>query len=149
MGRTESFTLTDGRRLIHKGEHFSAFVPFTARYPYEVHLYSRRCATSIADLSSEERDDLARSLKQVLGGYDALFGFSLPYMMVLHQAPTDGGDYEGLAHLHIEFYPPNRTARKLKYLAGSEAGAGVFVVDALPEQTATGLREAVERRDRQ
>lgn len=135
----------DGRRVIHKGEHFSAFVPFTARYPYEIHLYSRRCAPSIADLTPEERDDLARALKRVLGGYDSLFGFSLPYMMVMHQAPTDGADYEGLAHFHIEFYPPNRTAQKLKYLAGSETGAGAFVVDALPEETAESLREAVER----
>ena len=139
----------DGRRVIHKGEHFSAFVPFTARYPYEVHLYSRRCAPSIADLSAEEREDLARALKRVLRGYDALFGFSLPYMMVMHQAPTDGAaeGYENAAHFHIEFYPPNRTAQKLKYLAGSEAGAGAFVVDTLPEQTAKSLREAVERRD--
>ena len=135
--------------MIHKGEHFSAFVPFTARYPYEVHLYSRRCATSIADLSAEERDGLAYSLKRVLRGYDALFGFSLPYMMVMHQAPTDGAaeGYENAAHFHIEFYPPNRTAEKLKYLAGSEAGAGAFVVDALPEQSAENLREAVERGD--
>jgi UDPglucose--hexose-1-phosphate uridylyltransferase len=63
--------------------------------------------------------------------------------MVMHQAPTDGGDYEGVAHFHIEFYPPNRTADKLKYLAGSETGAGAYVMDALPEQTATRLREAV------
>jgi UDPglucose--hexose-1-phosphate uridylyltransferase len=64
-------------------------------------------------------------------------------MMVMHQAPTDGGNYEGVAHFHIEFYPPNRTADKLKYLAGSETGAGAYVMDALPEQTAGRLREAV------
>jgi UDPglucose--hexose-1-phosphate uridylyltransferase len=77
-------------------------------------------------------------------GYDGLFGFSLPYMMVMHQAPTDGDDHEGIAHFHIEFYPPNRTADKLKYLAGSETGAGAYIVDALPEETARTLREAVE-----
>ena len=65
-------------------------------------------------------------LKRLLVGYDRLFGFSLPYMMVMHQAPTDGGDYEGVAHFHIEFYPPNRTADKLKYLAGSETGRGAL-----------------------
>jgi UDPglucose--hexose-1-phosphate uridylyltransferase len=48
-----------------------------------------------------------------------------------------------VAHFHIEFYPPNRTAEKLKYLAGSEVGAGAFVVDALPETTATELREVM------
>jgi UDPglucose--hexose-1-phosphate uridylyltransferase len=133
----------DGRRLVAKGEHFTAFVPFYAHFPYEAHVYARRCAPSIADLSGEERRDLARLLKRLLVGYDGLFGFSLPYMMVMHQAPTDGGDYEGVAHFHIEFYPPNRTADKLKYLAGSETGAGAYVMDALPEQTAGRLREAV------
>ena len=137
--------LSDGRRLVEKGEHFVAFVPFYARFPFEVHLYARRCAPSIADLDGEERWDLARVLKRVLVGYDALFGFSLPYMMVMHQAPTDGGDYEGVAHFHVEFFPVNRTAEKLKYLAGSETGAGVFAVDALPEDTAQKLREAAER----
>ncbi len=135
----------DGRRMVVKGDHFSAFVPFYAHFPYEVHVYARRCAPSIADLSADERWDLARVLKRLLVGYDNLFGFSLPYMMVMHQAPTDGKDYEGLAHFHIEFYPPNRTAEKLKYLAGSETGAGAYVMDALPEQTSERLREAVGR----
>jgi UDPglucose--hexose-1-phosphate uridylyltransferase len=134
----------DGRRLISKGEHFTAFIPFYAHFPYEVHLYARRCAPSIADLSGEERRDMARALKRLLVGYDRLFGFSLPYMMVTHQAPTDGEDYEGVAHFHVEFYPPNRTADKLKYLASSETGGGAFIVDALPEQTAQTLRQAVE-----
>lgn len=136
--------LSDGRRVVAEGEHFCAFVPFWAHYPYEVHLYSRRCAPSIAGLSAGERRDLARVLKRVLVGYDELFGFSLPYVMVMHQAPTDGEDHEGVAHFHVEFYPPNRTAEKLKYLAGSEQGAGAFIVDALPEDTAAELREAVE-----
>ena len=131
--------------MLHKSESFAAFVPFYAHYPYEAHLYSRRCASSIADLSGAERWDLARALKKLLAGYDALFGFSLPYVMVMHQAPTDGEDHEGVAHFHVEFYPPNRTADKLKYLAGSETGAGAFIVDALPEATAATLREAIER----
>jgi UDPglucose--hexose-1-phosphate uridylyltransferase len=135
----------DGRRVLCKGDHFTAFIPFYARFPYEVHLYARRCVPSMAELEDPERQDLARVLKKLLLGYDALFGFSLPYMMVMHQAPTDGGDYEDVAHFHIEFYPPNRTAEKLKYLAGSETGAGAFIMDALPEDTAAELRQAIER----
>ncbi len=135
----------DGRRVVAKNENFTAFVPFYAHYPYAVHVYSRRPAPSIADLSRDERGDLARILKQVLSGYDELFGFSLPYVMAMHQAPTDGKDYTGTAHFHIEFYPPNRTRDKLKYLAGSEVGAGAFVMDALPEDTAARLRKAVEK----
>ena len=135
----------DGRRIVVQGEHFTAFVPFYAHYPYEVHLYANRSATSIVDLSDAEREDMARTLKRLLLGYDELFGFSLPYVMVMHQAPTDGLDYEDLAHFHIEFYPPHRTEKKLKYIAGSEQGAGAWIVDALPEETASALREAIER----
>ncbi len=134
----------DGRRVLHKGEHFTAFVPFYARYPYEVHVYARRCVPSMTELTGAEKEDLARTLKRLLMGYDALFGFSLPYVMAMHQAPTDSGDYGSLAHFHVEFYPPNRTAEKLKYLAGSEQGAGAFIGDALPETTAGWLREAIE-----
>ena len=127
-----------------KSEHFTAFIPFYAHFPYEAHVYSRRCAPSIADLESAERRDLASVLKRLLVGYDCLFGFSLPYMMVMHQAPTDGENYDGIAHFHIEFYPPNRTADKLKYLAGSETGAGAFIMDVLPEMTAETLRGKIE-----
>ena len=136
----------DGRRVVVKGEHFTAFIPFYAHFPFEVHLYARRCASSIVDLEEDERRDLASVLKRLLVGYDALFGFSLPYMMVMHQAPTDGHDYDGIAHFHIEFYPPNRTGEKLKYLAGSETGAGAFIMDVLPEKSAETLRSKVEGR---
>ena len=77
-------------------------------------------------------------------GYDALFARPFPYVMVVHQAPTgDGGAASG--HLHVEFYPPLRTAEKLKYLAGSEQGAGTFIGDVLPEESAAELREAIAR----
>jgi UDPglucose--hexose-1-phosphate uridylyltransferase len=136
----------DGRRVVVKGEHFTAFVPFYAHFPFEAHVYARRCAPSIAELDANERRDLASVLKRLLVGYDALFSFSLPYMMVMHQAPTNGEDYDGLAHFHIEFYPPNRTEDKLKYLAGSETGAGAFVMDVLPEKSAETLRGKIEGR---
>jgi UDPglucose--hexose-1-phosphate uridylyltransferase len=134
----------DARRILAKGEHFTAFIPFYAHFPYEAHVYSRRCAPSIADLEGAERRDLATVLKRLLVGYDSLFGFSLPYMMVMHQAPTDGGTYDSIAHFHIEFYPPNRTADKLKYLAGSETGAGAFIMDVLPEVSAETMRGKIE-----
>lgn len=138
--------LEDGRRVVATGEHFTAFVPFYAHFPFEVHVFARRCAPSIADLTAEERGDLASVLKDLLAGYDALFGFSLPYMMVMHQAPTDGGEHTGIAHFHIEFYPPNRTGEKLKYQAGSETGAGAFIMDVLPEESAATLRGKIEGR---
>ena len=130
-----------GARLVLEGRHTLAMVPFYARWPYEVHVFPRRHVTSLPELSEEERMDLARALKVLAGKYDNLFGFPFPYVMVVHQRPTDGADH-GYYHLHFEFYPPHRTADRLKYLAGVELGAGTFLLDATPEEKARELREA-------
>lgn len=81
----------------------------------------------------------AKMLKVILLKLDKLFGFSFPYMMVMHQAPTDGKDYK-FYHWHLEFYPPYRTKNKIKYLAGCESGAGSFINDTLAEEKAAELR---------
>jgi UDPglucose--hexose-1-phosphate uridylyltransferase len=132
-----------GARLVAQGEAFSAYVPFAARYPYEVHLSARRHARSLLELEPAERTDLARVLHQVLQAYDRLHGFSLPYVLSVHQRPTDGGDWDVISHVHLELTPLHRTATKLKYLAGSETGAGAFVADVRPEDAAVRLRELV------
>ena len=132
-----------GPRSVMASEGMVAFVPNAARWPYELHLYPRRHVASIAELDADERDLLATALLTVTGAYDAHFGFSTPYVMALHQAPTDGREWPE-AHLHFEFYPPHRRPDRLKYLAGVELGAGTFVNDTRPEETAAHLRRAVE-----
>src|SRR5947199_280276 len=77
-----------------------AFVPNAARWPFEVHVYPRRHVASIADLDDGERAALAETLLTVTNAYDRHFGFSTPYVMALHQAPTDGGEWPE-AHLHF------------------------------------------------
>ena len=134
-----SAELTDGRRVIHANDTMLAFVPVCARYSYEVWIAPRRPAASLADLNTHERGDFARALKTVLLKYDGLWSKPFPYVMVFHQAPTDGLPHSE-AHLHVEFYPPYRMPGRLKYLAGSELGAGVFTADTLPELKAKELR---------
>jgi UDPglucose--hexose-1-phosphate uridylyltransferase len=133
----------DGRRIVAENDAFAAYVPFFARYPYEVHISSKRHLQALTDMSEDEQRALASMLKTVLVAYDKLFNLSFPYMMVLHQRPTDGASYHHY-HFHIEFYPPLRTATKLKYLAGSETGAGMYINDTLAEEKAAELRERVE-----
>ncbi|HLL15438.1 MAG TPA: galactose-1-phosphate uridylyltransferase [Pyrinomonadaceae bacterium] len=132
----------DGRRVVAGNDSFAAYIPFFARYPYEVHIASTRHLQALTDMSGAEQRDLAAILKSVIAAYDKLFDLSFPYMMVLHQRPTGGGDYD-YYHFHIEFYPPLRTATKLKYLAGSESGAGMFINDTLAEEKAAELRAHV------
>ena len=131
-----------GDRVLMERDSMVAFVPRAARWPYEVHVYPRRHASSLAELNSKERDALAEMLLVVTGAYDRHFGFSTPYVMAMHQAPTDGRDWPE-AHLHVEFYPPHRRADRLKQLAGVELGAGTFVNDTQPEETAAQLRRAL------
>jgi UDPglucose--hexose-1-phosphate uridylyltransferase len=135
----------DGRRIVAQTDGWLAGVPFFAHWPYEVHITPRRHIGWLHELDDDDTMELARLLKTILLKYDRLFGFSLPYVMAVHQRPTEAADHDAY-HLHIEFYPPNRTATKLKYLAGSEAGAGAFINDTLPEETAATLRE-LEPRD--
>jgi UDPglucose--hexose-1-phosphate uridylyltransferase len=58
--------------------------------------------------------------------------------MALHAAPKGEDEH---FHFHVEFYPLLRTADRLKYLAGTELGAGAFTVDVLPEDAARTLRQ--------
>lgn len=129
----------DGRRLVVEGEHFVAFIPFFARYPYETYLVSKQHRASLADLTGDEVSDLARVLKDLLGRFDGLWQIPFPYMMVMHQAPVRTDEAPG-DHLHLEFYPPMRTPQKLKFLAGCESGAGTYINDTLPEVKAAELR---------
>jgi UDPglucose--hexose-1-phosphate uridylyltransferase len=133
----------DGRRIVAENDSFAAYIPFFARYPYEVHISSTRHLQALTDLGADDQRALASILKAVMVAYDKLFNLSFPYMMVLHQRPTDGANYDHY-HFHIEFYPPLRTATKLKYLAGSETGAGMFINDTLAEVKAAELRERIE-----
>lgn len=131
--------LQDGKRILYHGPHAVAFIPACARYPYEVWVAPIKATPSFAALSDVQRADLARALKTVLLKYDGLWQRPLPYLMAWYQAPTDG-KYHAEAHLHAEFYPPYRTSEKLKYLAGTELAAGLFVMDALPEDKAQELQ---------
>ena len=133
----------DGRRVVAENDSFVAVIPFFARWPYEVHIYSLQHLQALTDFNREQQRDLASILKMVLVAFDKLFSMSFPYMMVLHQQPTDGEVYD-YYHFHIEFYPPLRTARKLKYLAGSETGAGMFINDTLAEEKAAELRAHIQ-----
>jgi len=134
---------SDSRRTVAENDSFVAVIPFFARWPYESHIYARRHLQAIDGLTAAEQIQLAAMLKTLLVAFDKLFNTSFPYMMVIHQRPVDGERYD-YYHFHIEFYPPLRTANKLKYLAGSETGAGMFINDSLPEIKAAELRAHVE-----
>jgi UDPglucose--hexose-1-phosphate uridylyltransferase len=130
--------LQDGRRILSEHDSAIAFVPYFARYAYETFVAPKTMHASLADLAGAEVRDLARVLKDVLVRFDNLWRMPFPYVMALHQAPTDGGTHEGF-HFHIEFHPPLRKPNLLKYLAGPEVGGGSFLSDTSPEEKAAEL----------
>ena len=99
----------------------------------------KQAHASLADLAASEVRDLAAVLQEVIVRYDNLWRMSFPYVMSLHQAPTDGRPHDGF-HFHVEFHPPLRKPNLLKYLAGPEVGGGSFLSDTCPEEKAAELR---------
>jgi UDPglucose--hexose-1-phosphate uridylyltransferase len=133
----------DRRRIVAENRAFTAFIPFYARWPYEVHVYPRRHLGALDEFKPSEEKALAEILKWVTQKYDNLFQMSFPYMMLLHQAPARGR--HPYYHFHIEFYPPHRSKEKLKYLASVETGGGLFLNDSLAEEKARELRSIAPR----
>jgi UDPglucose--hexose-1-phosphate uridylyltransferase len=138
--------IADGQRILYQDELAIAWVPAWARYPYEVWVAPIHSCASFTELTPAQRSCLARALKTVLLKYDGLWQRSLPYLMAWFPAPTDGTPHPEW-QLHCEFYPPYRTATKLKYLAGTELAAGLFANDTLPESIAQELQGVVVHLD--
>jgi len=132
----------DGPRVVLRGEHWTAFVPFAARWPIEVHLMPHRQIPDFEATSSEERDELAPLYLRLLRGIDALYDSPTPYIAAWHQAPVSRG--RDTVRLHLELTSPRRAADRLKFLAGSEAAMGAWIGDVPPERAADRIREAIE-----
>jgi UDPglucose--hexose-1-phosphate uridylyltransferase len=129
-----------GTRIVRQTDHWTAFVPAAARWPYEVHLYPNRRVPDLTSLTESERTDLCPIYLDLLRRFDALFRTRLPYIAAWHQAPSDPTIRESFA-THLELFSIRRSPEKLKYLAGSESAMGVFINDIAPEDAAERLRE--------
>lgn len=128
----------DGRRILASRDGALSFIPYFARYPYETYVAPRATRASIADLDDDELSSFSEVLGETLVRLENLWKMPLPYVMVLHQAPTQ--DPAPGFHFHIQILPPLRKPGLLKYLAGPEVGAGNFLNDTAPEVKAAELR---------
>jgi UDPglucose--hexose-1-phosphate uridylyltransferase len=131
--------VADGRRVIARDELFTAFVPFAARWPVEVHVYPNRFVHNLIDLDDDELDAFARIYLDVLGRFDRMYSVPLPYISALHQFAATDAQAEG--YFHVELMSIRRSATKLKYLAASESAMDAFISDVTPESVAQRLRE--------
>ncbi len=139
--------LSAGTRVVARNEHWTAFVPAAARWPYEVLLFPAGRVPDLPALGDAARDAFCELYLDVLRRFDALFGSPLPYIAAWYQAPADApGSWHRAARsefgLHLRVMSVRRAPGKLKYLAGTESGMGVWINDVVPETAALRLREA-------
>lgn len=128
-----------GSRIVLTGSHWTAFVPFAARWPYEVHLYPHRRVPDLAALSPAAKTEFCELYLDLLRRFDRLFDGPAPYISAWHQAPVRHCD--GDFALHLELFTVRRAPGKLKHLAGTESGMGAFANDIAPEAAASLLRQ--------
>jgi UDPglucose--hexose-1-phosphate uridylyltransferase len=129
----------DGTRIVARTEAFTAFVPFAARWPVEVHIYPNRFVRNLVELDPAERDGFAGIYLDVLRRFDRLYPTPLPYMSALHQYTDSETQRQG--YFHVELMSVRREATKLKFLASSESAMDAFIADVTPEAVARRLRE--------
>jgi UDPglucose--hexose-1-phosphate uridylyltransferase len=134
-----------GPRVLLSGSHWTAFVPFAARWPVEVHLLPNEHVADFSETTHAQREELAGLYLRLLRGLDALYGDPTPYIAAWFQAPVRS--YRDSARLHLRLMSPRRGADKLKYQAGSESGMGAWIGDIPPEAQAERLRSAIAQAD--
>jgi UDPglucose--hexose-1-phosphate uridylyltransferase len=128
--------IDDGGRVVACTDLFTAFVPFAARWPVEVHIYPNRFVHNLVDLTAAELDDFARIYLDVLRRFDRMYCGPLPYISALHQY----SDAQCEGYFHVELMSIRRSAVALKYLAASESAMDAFISDVTPEAVAERLR---------
>jgi UDPglucose--hexose-1-phosphate uridylyltransferase len=132
----------EGARVVAANDHWIAFVPPAARWPYEVLLFPTRRVPDLAALDNGARAAFGDLYLDVLRRFDRLFGTPAPYIAAWHQAPVTDAEARREFGLHLQVFTVRRAPGKLKYLAGTESGMGVWVNDIVPEAAARRLREA-------
>ena len=131
-----------GTRMVAANEHWTAFVPPAARWPYEVLIFPTRRVPDLAALDNPARTAFGELYLDVLRRFDRLFGTPAPYIAAWHQAPVTDAEARRQFGLHLQVFTVRRAPGKLKYLAGTESGMAVWVNDIVPETAAQRLREA-------
>jgi UDPglucose--hexose-1-phosphate uridylyltransferase len=115
-------------RLIIESAHTVAIAPFASCYTYEAWVLPKRKCRNIAEMTDEERGDLALVTRDVLARLSKLLS-DPPYNYAFVQSLEDD------VHMHLRIYP------KLGIEAGFELNTGVHINSVTPESAAKSLRE--------
>ena len=131
--------IKEEERIVAENKHWVAYVPYAARYSFEIHVAPKVSVADLSELTPEVADAYPAIAKEVLQRLDGVFDIPMAYIAAWHQAPVREG--RDLLRLHWQITSVRRAPGKLKYLAGSESSMGAFIMDLRPEQSAAQLRE--------
>jgi UDPglucose--hexose-1-phosphate uridylyltransferase len=128
-----------GDRLVHAAGDWHTSVPWAPTWPYELLLAPTSHIPDMPSMPDESRDELAAVLSDALVRLDQLFDAPMPYMLWVHQRPTDANEWPA-AHVHIHVAPVLRQPGVLRFTAAGELGSGVWFDPVAPETAAAALR---------
>jgi Galactose-1-phosphate uridylyltransferase len=131
--RTVQDELRAKERVIHETEHFVCFIPYAALSPFHTWIFPKRHSCSFDAITQEELNDLAVMMKIVLA--KLYVGLNNPsYNYSIRSIPTREQQAEYF-HWYLSIIP------RVSKTAGFELGSGMFINTAVPEDSASFLRE--------
>jgi len=125
---------TTGTRIVAENDDFVAFVPFAARFPFEVWILPKVHDSDFEDVQKHEVVNLTRLLQNVLRRMKNVLD-NPPYNFIILNSPLRESKLAHY-HWHLEIMP------KLTKVAGFEWGSGFYINPTPPEEAAKFLREA-------
>lgn len=128
-------------RLIRAVDGWSSWVPHAPSFPYAIRIAPDEPAPDLPSLPDHDRTQLARLLVDATKRLDHLFDARTPYMLWIHQRPTDGAMWPQ-ARLHVDIVSPWRAKGLMRFVAAGELGSGEFFNPVVPEHAALQLRKA-------
>lgn len=136
-GVLDPASIGDDLVVTERGD-WRCWVPHAAHWPYELLFAPRSPVPDLVDPACD-RDGLAAALVDGLARLDQLFDAPMPYMLWIHQRPTDGGAWPD-ARVHVHVNPLYRSPGVTRYVASAELGGGIFFNPVVPEDAAATLR---------
>ncbi len=120
-------------RVVIESDHFVSFCPFASRSPFEVRILPKRHSSSFGEITPEEIEDLAESLRVTLR--KIYIGLGNPdYNYIIRSSRTETHQARHY-HWYMVVIP------KLTIPAGFEIGTGIYINTTLPEKCAEFLRK--------
>ena len=130
--------LSLAERVVCENDSFLVVTPYWSMWPFETMVLSKRHLGTLAEMTGDEKMDLAKIMKAITTRYDNIFQAPFAYSMGLHQSPMDSHSHPE-QHFHMHYNSPMKSGSVQKVLAGYELVAG-RQRDDLPETAAARLR---------